>query len=129
MTDRESLLAAVLDRPADDTAQPRCLAWRRPLSRFSFRESGRVGEPGVNVPARRPPVNPDPTRSHADPDTPTADPSLDAGLAAAFGSGDTPGPPGQPPATEATPGTGPRYALGDEIARGGMGVVYRATDT
>jgi Flp pilus assembly protein TadD len=31
--------------------------------------------------------------------------------------------------TLATPTPSQRYALGDEIARGGMGVVYRATDT
>ena len=52
-----------------------------------------------------------PTYTHApDPDAATA-------------SGDAPLPAAGPPA----PAAG-RYLLGDEIARGGMGVVYRATE-
>jgi serine/threonine protein kinase len=90
-------------------------------------------------------VNPDPTRTHgADPRTGTFDPDFDAGLAAAFGPDPTPGGPSRPPTprddtpthdppgpplTGVSGGAAARYALGDEIARGGMGVVYRATDT
>jgi formylglycine-generating enzyme required for sulfatase activity len=34
-----------------------------------------------------------------------------------------------PPSAATPPGSAGRYELGDEIARGGMGIIYRATDT
>ena len=61
---------------------------------------------------------PDPTRSVAPPDVThsVADANTTAG--------------GEPtPTATAPPVSGGRYTLGAEIARGGMGVVYRATDT
>src|SRR5262245_14101610 len=84
-------------------------------------------------------MSPDPTRSlPGDHDPPPSDP----GLAAAFGSDATPVGWSSPPSTlggtathdtagpsDATRRVEARYALGDEIARGGMGVVHRATDT
>src|SRR5262245_47495541 len=66
-------------------------------------------------------IMPDPTRSALAPADPlpthsVADPATSTG-------GD-----GQPTATPPPASTG-RYVLGDEIAHGGMGIVYRATDT
>src|SRR5262245_54442 len=63
----------------------------------------------------------DPTRSAAPADPAATHPVADP--AATTGWDDRPTAP-SPPATPAN-----RYALGEEIARGGMGVVCRATDT
>ena len=66
----------------------------------------------MNSPDRRSPASPDaPVITHS-----VADPATSTGGR----------PPGVPAA--APPAGTARYALGDEIARGGMGVVYRATD-
>jgi hypothetical protein len=73
--------------------------------------------------------DPNATRS-AEPDDAATPSSADPGVTGSVADpAATTGGPGEGTFAEAPPASAQRYALGAEIARGGMGAVYRATDT